>query len=102
MNESNLSQELYGEFNKLCRNLTYATIALVCIAALIIWIFDIDLGGQRTTLMGVSFMVLAAFTFKIPYLSYRYMLSKYKHHEDKSSILGVDWKLFRDNAMQHR
>ena len=102
MTESDLSQQLYSEFHIICRNLTYFTIALVCVAALIVWIFAIDLGGKRTTLMGAMFMILAAFTFKIPYFSYRYLLSKYKHHDEKRSILGTDWKLFRDNAMQHR
>ncbi len=98
----NLSQEVYSEFHRLNRYLTYMTILLVCFAALIVWVFSIDIGGKRTTLMGAMFMLLAAFTFKIPYISYRYLRSKYKNHSEKCSILGTDWKLFHDAAMLKR
>ena len=102
MNESNLSEELYREFHKMNRNLTYMTIALVSVAALLVWVFNIDVGGKRTSLMGLMFMLLAAFTFKIPHISYRYLVSKYKNNKEKRSILGADWKLFRDAAMMRR
>ena len=99
MNESKLSQELYKEFHRVSRSLTYLTVALVAIVALFIWLFEIDIGGKRTTLMGVMFMILAVFTYQIPYFSYRYMTIKYKHHNEKSALLGTDWKQFRDAAM---
>lgn len=99
MNESDLSQKLYKEFHQLSRNLTYLTIGLVAVAALAVWVFGIDLGGKRTSSMGVMFMLLAFFTYKIPYLSYRYMLNKYKNESEKSAAMGYDWKQFRDRAM---
>ncbi len=102
MSESKISQSLYSEYHVLNRNLTYMTIALVCLAALIIWIFNVDLKGERTTLMGLMFMLLAAFTFKIPHISYRLLKSKYKNNPEKCSILGADWKIFRDAAMLNR
>ncbi len=102
MSESELSQELYNEFLKINRYLTYGTVAFVCVVAFVVWIFDIDLGGQRTSLMGLMFMLLAVVTFKIPYISYRYLRKKYKNHAEKNSILGVDWKLFRDAAMMRK
>ena len=102
MSESKLSQSLYSEYHVLNRNLTYMTIALVCLAALLIWIFNVDLKGERTTLMGLMFMLLAAFTFKIPHISYRFLKYKYKNNPEKYSILGADWKSFRDAAMLNR
>ena len=102
MSESKLSQELYDEYQRINRNLTYTSVALVCIAAFVVWLFNIDLGGQRTSLMGIMFMLLAVVTFKIPYFSYRYLRRKYKNHAEKFSILGSDWKLFRDTAMMRK
>jgi len=102
MTESNMSQELYKEFHQISRNLTYLTIGLVAVAALSVWLFNIDVGGKRTSSMGVMFMLLAFFTYKIPYLSYRYMQYKYKHESEKRSVIGYDWKQFRDQAMQRR
>jgi hypothetical protein len=75
---------------------------LVAVAALSVWLFSIDVGGKRTSSMGVMFMLLAFFTYKIPYLSYRYMLYKYKNESEKRTTIGYDWKQFRDQAMQRR
>ncbi len=102
MTESNISQELYKEFHQISRYLTYLTIGLVAVAALSVWLFSIDVGGKRTSSMGVMFMLLAFFTYKIPYLSYRYMLYKYKNESEKRTTIGYDWKQFRDQAMQRR
>jgi hypothetical protein len=102
INESDLTGKLCAEFHQISRNLTYFTIALVAVSALAVWLFSIDLGGSRTTLMGLAFMSLAVFTYKIPYISYRYMQRKYKNVAEKSTVLGYDWKQFRDLAMQRR
>jgi len=102
MIESKVSQELYKEFNQINRNLTYLTIGLVCLVALIVWFFSIDVGGKRASLMGVAFMVLAVITYKIPYLSYQYLLRKYKSDNEKCSVLGHDWKQFNNLAMQSK
>lgn len=102
MIESSLTHELYSEFHQINRNLTYTTIGLVALVAMIIWLFGIDVGGKRTSMMGAIFIMLAVFTYKIPYISYRYMLKKYKNDSEKRSAIGYDWKHFRDLAMQHR
>ena len=102
MTESNLKNKLYSEFHQINRNLTYATIGLVALAAILVWIFGIDLGGRRTSMMGAVFIMLAVFTYKIPYISYRYMLKKYKNDSEKCSAIGYDWKQFHDLAMQRR
>lgn len=102
MSESNISEELCKEFHQISRKLTYMTVALVCAIALIVWLTGIDVGGKRTSLMGAMFMSLAFFTYKIPHLSYRYMQRKYKGESEKRSVLGYDWKQFRDLAMQRK
>ncbi len=102
MIESNISHALYKEFQQVNRNLTYITIALVCVVALIVWLFGIDVGTKRASSIGIMFMVLAYFTYKIPYISYRYMLNKYKNESEKRSAIGYDWKQFRDLAMQRK
>jgi len=102
MNESNISDEVYREFHQISRKLTYMTVALVCAAALIVWLLSIDISGKRTSLLGVMFMGLAFFTYKIPHISYRFMQGKYKGTTAKRNILGYDWKQFRDQAMQRR
>lgn len=102
MTESKILKDLYREFHQLSRTLTFATIGLVALAALTVWLFDIDLGGNRTTAMGAMFMILALFTYKIPHISYKYLLNKYKHDTEKRNAIGYDWKHFRDLAMQRR
>ena len=102
MNESNLSEELFREFHQISRKLTYMTVAFVCVIALVVWLTSFDVGGKRISLMGVMFMSLAFFTYKIPYISYRYMQRKYKSESQKRAVLGYDWKHFRDQAMQRK
>ncbi|MEJ2115305.1 MAG: hypothetical protein P8X88_04490 [Gammaproteobacteria bacterium] len=102
MNESNVSDELYREFHQFHRNLTYLVVALVGATALIVWFLGIDVGGKRASMMGVIFMLLAYFTYQIPYISYRYLQHKYKNESEKRDVLGYDWKQFRDLAMQRR
>ncbi|MGH1538271.1 MAG: hypothetical protein ACRBDX_09550 [Gammaproteobacteria bacterium] len=102
MSESNVSDEIYKEFHQISRTLTFCTVAIVAAAALIVWLLGIDVGGKRTSLMGVAFMLLAFFTYQIPYICYRYLLYKYKNESQKRSAVGYDWKHFRDQAMQHR
>ncbi len=102
MTESKISQELYSEFHQFSRNLTFLTIGLVAVAAMLVWLFGIDVGGNRTTAMGAMFMILALFTYKIPHISYKYLLNKYKNDTEKRNAIGYDWKQFRDSAMQRR
>jgi len=102
MSESEISSELYKEFHQISRNLTYLTVASVCVSALLVWLLGIDVGGKRTSSMGVIFMLLAFFTYQIPYISYRYMQYKYKNQSVKRLAIGYDWKQFRDRAMQRR
>ena len=102
MNESNISESLYREYHQFNRNLTYFIVALVSVAALIIWFMDIDLGGKRASLMGIIFMVLAYFTYQIPYIGYQYLKYKYKNESEKRTALGYDWRQFRDLAMLRR
>lgn len=102
MTESNISQQLYREFHQFSRKLTFATIGLVAVVALAVWLFGIDVGGNRTTAMGAMFMMLALFTYKIPHISYKFLLYKYKNDTEKRNAIGYDWKHFRDLAMQRR
>ena len=102
MSESKILQDICREFHAFNRKLTYATIGLVAMVALVVWIFGIDVGGNRTTAMGAMFMILALFTYKIPHISYKYLLNKYKHDSEKRNAIGYDWKQFRDVAMQRR
>jgi len=102
MIKSDLTHELYSEFHQINRNLTYTTIGLVALVAIIVWLFGIDVGGKRTSMMGTIFIMLAVFTYKIPYITYRYMLKKYKNDPEKRSAIGYDWKQFHDLAMQRR
>ncbi len=90
------------EFHRLSRNMTYATIVLVCILAMLAWWLGIEVKGRAATIIGAMFIVLAVVTFQIPYITYRYMLRKYKHEPEKLSALGSNWHEFRDNAMQRR
>lgn len=102
MTESKISHELYREFHQISRKLTFATVGLVAVVALAVWLFGIDVGGNRTTAMGAMFMMLALFTYKIPHISYKYLLNKYKNDTERRSAIGYDWKHFRDLAMQRR
>jgi len=106
MTESNLSNntsaEVYKEFHHVNRKLTYATVGLVCLAALLVWLLGIDVKGKHLSSMGLMFMFLALFTYKIPYISFRYLQKKYANESEKRSAIGYDWKTFRDLAMQRR
>ena len=106
MTESNVSDavsgEVYKEFHRINRKLTYSTIGLVCITALLLWLNGIDVRGKHLSEMGLLFMLLGFFTYKIPYISYRYMLKKYKNVPEKRSAIGYDWKQFLNSAMQRR
>ena len=110
MNESNISNdsssdvssEVYKEFHKINRKLTYSTIGLVCVTALVLWLNGVDVRGKHLSEMGLLFMLLGFFTYKIPYISYRFMQKKYKNEPAKRSVVGYDWKTFLDLAMQRR
>ena len=102
MSESNISEELFREFHQISRKLTYMTVAMVCVIALLVWLTGFDVGGKRTSLMGIMFMILAFFTYNIPHISYRYMQRKYTSESEKRSVLGYDWKHFREQAMQRK
>ncbi|QMU60588.1 MAG: hypothetical protein GKR92_02300 [Gammaproteobacteria bacterium] len=99
MTENNVSDEIYKEFHQINRKLTYSTIGLVCITALLVWLNGIDFRGKHLSEMGLLFMLLGFFTYKIPYISYRFLLYKYKNVSEKRSAIGYDWKQFRDIAM---
>lgn len=102
MIQSSLSHVMQQEFHQLSRKFTYATIAAVCALALVCWWLGVEVKGNMATLIGAMFIILAAFTFKIPHITYQYMLNKYKNEPDKLSALGPNWHEFRDNAMQRR
>ena len=102
MIESNLLHSMNKEFHSLNRRLTYMTVVLVCILAMIFWATGLQVAGKNATIVGVFFMLLALFTFKIPQISYRYMHKKYKNNPENLSILGSNWREFRDRAMQRK
>ena len=102
MSESKLTAYLQQEFHLLCRKLTYITVGVVCVLAVIAWWFGVEVKGNTATLIGIFFILLAAFTLKIPHIIYRYMLKKYKNDPEKLSALGPNWTEFRQNAMQRR
>ena len=102
MVQSNLSKLMDQEFHRLSRKLTYITIAIICICSVIFWWFGVDAKGKWATLIGITLIILAAFTFKIPYISYRYMQVKYKSEPKKLSALEPNWREFRDRVMQRR
>ena len=102
MTQSKLSDFMRQEFHQLSRKFTYVTIAIVCIFAMLFWWLGVEVKGSMATLVGALFIVLAAFTFQIPYITYRYMLKKYKHEPEKLTALGPNWREFREYAMQRR
>ena len=102
MTESKLLVYLLQEFHLISRKMTYATVAIVCVFAIVAWWFGIEVKGKTATLIGLMFIVLAAFTLQIPYITYRFMLKKYKNDPDKLSALGPNWQDFRDSALQRR
>lgn len=102
MIQSSLSHVMQKEFHQRSRTFTYATIAVVCGLALVFWWLGVEVKGNMATFIGAMFILLAAFTFQIPYITYRYMLKKYKNEPEKLSALGPNWHEFRDNAMQRR
>ncbi len=102
MIQSSLSHVMQKEFHQLSRKLTYVTIAIVCLFALVFWWLGVEVKGNMATLIGAMFIILAVFTFKIPYFTYQFMLKKYKNEPDKLSALGPNWHEFRDSAMQRR
>ena len=88
MNESNLLHLIQQEFHQLNRKLTYATVAIVCICAMIFYWMGLEVKGNAATIVGAMFIILAVFTFQIPYISYRYMLKKYQDEPEKLAVLG--------------
>lgn len=102
MNKSNLLNLLQQEFHQLSRKLTYFTIAIVCLAAVVFWWHGVEVKGNTATLIGSMFLILAVFTLNIPYITYRYMLKKYKDDPEKQSALGPTWQEFRESAMGHK
>ena len=102
MIESKLTIYLEQEFHLLCRKLTHITVIVVILLAVVAWWFGIEVKGNTATLVGMAFIIIAAFTLKIPHIIYRYMLNKYKDEPEKLSALGPNWSEFRDNAKQRR
>ena len=102
MNESNLLYELYEEYHSFSRNLIYFVVGLFAIIAAMIWIQDVDISGNLSTIAGAVFIIMAVFTYQIPNLTFRILRKKYRAHSTKTKLLGVDSKAFHESAMQHR
>ena len=102
MTQGSLSHSMQREFNLLTRKITYITAAIVCVLALIFWWLGVEVKGHMATLVGGSFIAMAVFTFQIPYITYQYMLRKYKDEPDKLLALGPSWREFRKSAMQRK
>ena len=102
MINSDLLNSIHEEFHHLSRKLTYLTIVLVCVLAMIFWSIGLDVVGSTATIVGVFFMLVAAFTFQIPQITYRYMLRKYRNSPENLSALGPNWADFRDRARQRK
>ena len=102
MRRSELSDMLKLEFTLLNRRLTHITIVLVCILAVVMWWAGIEVQGNAASIVGVMFIGLAAFTFKIPHITYRFMLNKYKNEPEKISALGPSWQEFKTFAMRRK
>ncbi|MEM7402129.1 MAG: hypothetical protein AAF304_09300 [Pseudomonadota bacterium] len=102
MTKSNLYDELYSEYHAISRKLIYLTVGFVAAVAGAVWLLNIDISGNQSTIMGAMFIILAVFTYQTPAITFRYLCKKYKSDEDKSIILGTDSKTFHEAAMQHR
>lgn len=102
MTESKLSLYMQQEFNQLNRNMTYVTVLVVCVLAIAAWWFGIEVKGKTASVVGIIFIVLAAFTFKIPFFTYRHMLRKYKNEPDKLTALGPNLREFQDNILRRK
>ena len=102
MTKNNLSHSMHKEFHNLSRTLTYMTILLVCLLALIFWGIGLEVVGNTATIVGGFFILLAIFTFQIPQITYKYMLNKYKNNPENLAALGSNWSEFRDRAMQRK
>jgi len=102
MNRSRLSDVLKQEFNLLSRRITHMTIVIVCVLALVLWWAGIKVEGNTASIVGIAFIGLAAFTFKIPHITYRFMLNKYRNEPDKILALGPNWQEFKAYAMQRK
>ena len=95
MTASDPSRLIQDEFHLLNRRLTYTTAAIMCVLALIFWRFDVEVTGNMATLVGIAFIAMAVFTFKIPYISYCYLLRKYRDEPDRLAALGPNWREFK-------
>ncbi len=102
MNESNLLFDLYEEYHRISRNLIYSVVGLFAVIAGIIWVMDVDISGNRSTVTGALFIILAVFTYQIPSITFRLLRNKHRDHVDKTKLLGVDPKAFHESATQHR
>ena len=102
MNQSDLSEIMKQEFHLLSRRLTHITVIAVCSLALIFWMAGVDVQGNMASIVGMVFIGLAAFTLKIPHITYRFMLNKYKNEPDKLSVLGPSWEEFKAFAMRRK
>lgn len=98
MNQTNSLLYIQREFHRLCRIITYVTVAKICIFALLSWWLGVEVKGNTATLVGLLFIALAVFIFKIPYVTYRYMLKKYKDQPEKLALLGANWREFKENT----
>lgn len=95
MNISSPSRFIQDEFNLLSRKLTYMTAAVLCVVALVFWWLGVEVEGHMATLVGFLFIAAAVFTFQLPYITYRYMLRKYRNEPEKLAALGAGWREFK-------
>ncbi len=97
---SKILDELQMEFLQLNRKLTYATLILLGLMAVLFWLVEIEVFGKTSTLVGVVFMLLAVFFFQIPHISYNWLVRKYQQVPDKLALLGPNWRHFKKQSMQ--
>ena len=95
MNISSSSRLIRDEFNLLSRKLTYMTAAVLCVVAFVFWWLGVEVEGHMATLVGFVFIAAAVFTFQLPYITYRYMLRKYRNEPEKLAALGSGWREFK-------
>lgn len=102
MNESNLLYDLYEEYHRISRNLIYSVVGLFAVIAVFIWVLKVDISGNKSTVAGAAFILLAVFTYQIPTITFKALRRKHKGHLDKTKLLGIDPKAFHESAMEHR
>lgn len=90
------NEQIKTQFLRTSRNLTLALLVLIIAVSAIFWTMGVDVQGTSSVATGLVLLALAVIFYKLPHLTYLFMVYRYKNEDATGkSILDDGWPAFK-------